>query len=142
MKFEKVVVTGGTDFLGSRLVERLKQKGKQVVVFDNFSCGFKSAWNLAEIKGRCKVVVDDILNFELVKKIINENVTTVYHFAAFSSHRLILKSSHDYAMINLVETAKILKAIRLCRQKPLLVLVSSNEVYGKQRCPWCKDKLP
>jgi len=41
----KILVTGGAGFIGSHLVDRLIEKGHQVVVVDNLSTGKKENLN-------------------------------------------------------------------------------------------------
>jgi len=64
----RVVVTGGAGLIGSHLVRRLLDRGRQVVVVDNFSRGTRR--NLADLR-----------NFSEAARAIR-GAATVYHLAA------------------------------------------------------------
>ena len=37
----KYLITGGAGFIGSNIAEVLQEKGEEVVIYDNFSTGFR-----------------------------------------------------------------------------------------------------
>lgn len=137
----KVVVTGGAGFIGSHLVEALRKRGDTVIFYDNLSRGKESLRNLKEI-GRRGFILGDILDLEKLKTVIKDGIDVVFHLAALPSHRLALLRPYDYLNIDLMGTANVLEAARLCKKPPLVVMASSNKVYGKQACPWRESKLP
>ena len=49
----KVLVTGGTGFIGSNIVEALVKESHEVIILDNFSLG--SMKNLENVKNKIKV---------------------------------------------------------------------------------------
>ena len=73
MKFEKILVTGSSGFLGSYVAETLSSKGYKVVLFDKYPSSYKTDDQ--------EEIVGDILNLEDVAKAI-KGCSAVYHFAA------------------------------------------------------------
>ena len=137
------VITGSAGFLGSRLTEVLTQAGEKVIGFDNLSRGLVSVKNTLDVKHpNFRFEAGDILDFHKLKTIIRSGVDRVYHYAALPSHRLALENPYIYAQVDLMGTANVLEAARLCNPKPLVIFASTNKVYGKQECPWREDKLP
>ena len=61
---EKVVVFGGSGFLGSQVCDILSKKGYRVIIFDNK----KSNW----LKAKQEVVVADILDHKKVDQVISK----------------------------------------------------------------------
>lgn len=73
MKFEKILVTGSSGFLGSYVAETLTSKGYKVVLFDRHPSPYKTDDQ--------EEIVGDILNLEDVAK-ATKGCSAVYHFAA------------------------------------------------------------
>jgi len=57
---DKILITDGTGFIGSHLIEELVKKAYNVVMIDDLSNG--RIENLAEVKGKVKVIKSDIFN--------------------------------------------------------------------------------
>jgi dTDP-glucose 4,6-dehydratase len=120
----RVVVTGGTGFLGSHLCERLLDDGCEVLALDNFITG--AAGNVEHLLGR--------QGFHLHKADVTEfvhvpgPVDQVLHFASPAS-------PIDYLMLP-IETLKVgsigtLHALGLAKEKGArFLLASTSEAYG------------
>src|SRR5215211_7655727 len=120
----RVVVTGGTGFLGSHLCERLLDDGCEVLALDNFITG--AAGNVEHLLGR--------QGFHLHKADVTEfvhvpgPVDQVLHFASPAS-------PIDYLMLP-IETLKVgsigtLHALGLAKEKGAhFLLASTSETYG------------
>ena len=61
----KILVTGGAGFIGSHIVDFYLNKGFEVIVYDNFTSGFKE--NLDLENESLTIVKGDILDFEVGK---------------------------------------------------------------------------
>ena len=77
MSNKSVLVTGGAGYIGSHVVRQLREQGRNVVILDNLSTGFKQAALGTEL------IVGDTGNTELVCKLLKDyDVNSVLHFAA------------------------------------------------------------
>ncbi len=127
-----VLVTGGSGFIGSHLVERLLTDGKRVVVLDDLSTGHRDNLkavatnpNLCVIAGKVSTCVELL---ELVR-----NAESIFHLAAAVGVDLVVKSPIHVLETNLHETEVLLKAAATHRV-PILI-ASTSEVYGKSEKP-------
>ena len=77
---KKYVVTGGTGFIGSHIVEYLVESGCQVTVIDSLRTGFEK--NMKDLNAL--FIKEDIRNKPLVNKIITDT-DCVFHLAALVS---------------------------------------------------------
>jgi UDP-glucose 4-epimerase len=75
------LVTGGSGFIGSHLVEALVDRGDHVRVLDDFSTG--SAANLFHVKEKIEVVDGDVTN-PIDVRLAMKNVELVFHHAALT----------------------------------------------------------
>lgn len=77
------IVTGGAGFIGSHLVDRLLEEGRDVRVIDNFSNG--NPRNLEHHKGhtRLEIVEADLADFKGVQGLF-DRAERVFHFAALA----------------------------------------------------------
>jgi UDP-glucose 4-epimerase len=75
----RILVTGGAGFIGSHITESLVKKGADVVVYDNFSSGFRK--NIEHIRNDIEIIEGDILNSKKLHKAC-EDVDAISHQAA------------------------------------------------------------
>ena len=62
-----ILVTGGAGYIGSFVSHRLIEQGHKVIVYDNFSTGFKEA-----LDPKCKFVLGDIRDKELPSRVMKD----------------------------------------------------------------------
>ena len=80
------LVTGGTGFIGSHLVEALVEKGYKVKVLDSLIKGKLSSIQYLIDKGKVEFIEGDIRNRDIVDKAIN-GVDYVFHTAGIHIQR-------------------------------------------------------
>lgn len=129
----RILVTGGSGFIGSHLTERLLQMGNEVIVLDDFSTGNKR--NLAGVLGhpRLQLREADLGNPELVADVCS-GIDAIYHLAAAVGVALIAKQPIQTIHRNIYPTQLILEEVRrqqLTGKKISLFIASTSEVYGK-----------
>jgi len=122
----KVLVTGGSGFIGSYLVSALVRNGDAVTVLDNFSTGIRPILGNQSPLFEC--IEGSILDEELVMELISR-VDQVIHLAAAVGVANIMNSPLLGLQTNVLGSEIV---IRNCSKysKPLL-LTSSSEIYGK-----------
>ena len=120
----RVLITGGTGFIGSHVVEAVLEAGLEPVVFD-----------LREPRVDVEHIVGDVRDVDLVERAVAD-VELVCHQAAMVGLGVDLDDMPAYVAHNDLGTAELLRA--LARSRPRrLVLASSMVVYGegRYRCP-------
>jgi len=127
----RFLITGGSGFIGSHLVETLVARGDEVVIIDNQSTG--SLNNLYNIESKVKFIAGDILDTALLEKNISE-VDYVVHLAAALGVLNIVNKPLQSLKTNIQGTENVLEWADKFR-KPALI-ASTSEVYGKN------DKVP
>lgn len=124
----RVLVTGGAGFIGSSLAEMLAQRGKLIVVLDDFSTGFRE--NLSDRDSAIKVVEGDIRDLALVKRVM-QGIDVVFHLAAMAA---VAPSIRDPLMCNEVNVGGTLNVLTAARDARVqrVVVASSAAVYGPE----------
>jgi UDP-glucose 4-epimerase len=125
----KVLVTGGAGFIGSHLVDELVRLGHEVVVYDNFSTGFRQHLDQALNTGRLKLIEGDILDSSKLKSAL-EDVSTVFHLAANADVRGGIVNTAIDVEQNILGTHRVLEAMR-AQSVGEIVFTSSATVYGE-----------
>lgn len=75
-----VLVTGGAGYVGSHVVRRLSEDGRQLVVVDSLEFGSRDAVIGAEL------IVGDVGDSPLMTEVIRDyHVDSVIHFAAYKA---------------------------------------------------------
>ena len=121
----RVLVTGGGGFIGSHLVERLRARGDDVVVIDDFSTGRRA--NLDAL--RDEIEIWDGTVGDCLPKLDPAGFDQVYHLAAAVGVRLVIEQPIQTIENNIYETSAILR-FAAAHTTPLL-LASTSEIYGK-----------
>jgi len=134
----RVLVTGGAGFIGSHLVDRLIEKGFDVVVLDNFFSGKCENLNQHFGKANFCFVEGDVRDRTRVKKAL-KNVDYVFHLAAIVSVNFSIKKPLLVNDVNVKGTLNVLEESLNARVKRF-VLASSCAVYGEPvRLPIAED---
>ena len=135
----KVLVTGGTGYIGSHTVVALQQKGFEVVIIDNLS---NSHAGVIERIGEITGHEPDFYEFDLVERNRTASffdktpgLAGIIHFAAFKAVGESMQDPLLYYRNNLVSLINILEGMKK-HAIPNLVFSSSCTVYGQP------DKLP
>lgn len=132
--FVKILVTGGTGYIGSHTVVELQQKGYEVVIVDNLSNSTKDViYSIEKISGILPEFHQfDLCDAELTAKFFteNKNIDGVIHFAAFKSVGESMDFPLKYYHNNLKSLINLLKCMGDAKIKNL-VFSSSCTVYGQ-----------
>jgi UDP-glucose 4-epimerase len=127
----RFLITGGSGFIGSHLVETLVARGDEVVIIDNQSTG--SIKNLQKIESKVKFISGDVLDKALLQKNVSEADYVVHLAAALGVFNIVRKPLQSLR-INIQGTENVLEWADKFK-KPVLI-ASTSEVYGKN------DKVP
>ena len=121
----KVLVTGGAGYIGSVAVERLLERGHDVVVLDNFWRGHRAA-----VQAGAAAVDCDIRDGAQTKRIVQDaRPDTVLHFAAATIVPESVEHPAEYFGVNVVGSHNLLEAARAA-EVATFVLSSTAAVYG------------
>lgn len=121
-----ILVTGGSGFIGSHLVEALMAAGEEVVVLDDFSSGSPS--NLGE---DVEVLEVDVADSDVVDAVAGLNVETVVHAAGqVSVAASMVDPARDLAA-NAVGTANVLAGAKAAGARRFVFLSTGAGIYGE-----------
>lgn len=113
----KVVVFGGSGFIGSHLADALTEKGYDVVVFDQASSPY--------INDKQKMVVGSILDREKIREVIKGS-DYVFHLAAIADIAEAREKPVETIETNVLATTYILDA---CREYNVKRFLFASTVY-------------
>ncbi|GBG72212.1 hypothetical protein CBR_g11144 [Chara braunii] len=119
---KRVLVTGGAGFVGSHLVDRLLERGDEVIVVDNFFTGRKE--NIAHNLQNPRF---ELIRHDVVEPILLE-VDQIYHLACPASPVFYKHNPIKTIKTNVVGTLNMLGLAK--RVKARFLLTSTSEVYG------------
>ena len=125
---KRILVTGGSGFIGSHIVDLLLKAGAQdIVVIDNMIRGRPENLATAFASGRVHLVEGDIRDKKLIKEHI-EGVDTVFHQAAL---RITHCAAEPRAALEVMVDATF-DLLEMCVQENVrkVVMASSASVYG------------
>jgi dTDP-alpha-D-glucuronic acid decarboxylase len=129
------LVTGGSGFIGSHLIERLLERGQDVISFDHLT-----GHNLDPVRShpRLRIVEGDIRDEDALAPLISPDVDVVYHLAAVVGVRNYIQDPVGVLDINVLGTRNVLRLA--ARDGVRVVLTSTSEVFGKNpKVPWDED---
>ena len=128
----KILVTGGSGYIGSHTVLELLNKNYEVVVVDNFSnSSFESLRRVQKITGKSVVFYEaDIRDEEKMDEILSAHkIDAVIHFAAFKAVGESCRMPLKYYENNISGTVSLLKVLDKHNVKKI-IFSSSATVYG------------
>jgi UDP-glucose 4-epimerase len=122
---QKVLVTGGTGFIGRNVVIGLIRQGYKVRVFDNNSRG--SIESLGEYLDELEFVEGDIRNERAVEKVC-QNMDVVVHLAYINGTEYFYKKPYQILDVGIRGMLNVLEAHKK-HQFSKILLASTSEVY-------------
>ncbi len=135
----KILVTGGTGYIGSHTAVELTSLGYEVIIIDNlYNSEAVVADRIGKITGKKPLLeVFDLCDYERVERFFgnHNNIEAVIHFAAYKAVGESVKKPVEYYRNNLLSLINLLEAMKKYRVSNL-VFSSSCTVYGQP------DKLP
>lgn len=128
----KILVTGGTGYIGSHTVVELQNSGYEVVIVDNLSNSSpKVIERVEKITNKpVKFIEADILDREALTKIFaEEKIDAVIHFAGLKAVGESVAKPLEYYWNNITGTLTLLDVMRSAGCKNI-IFSSSATVYG------------
>ncbi|MDY6999426.1 MAG: NAD-dependent epimerase/dehydratase family protein [Actinomycetota bacterium] len=134
----RVLVTGGSGFVGANLVRELLDRGAEVRSFDRVACPLPD-------HPRLDVVVGDITDIDDVARAV-EGVDTVFHTAAIIDLMGGASASEEYRRrsfaVNVTGTENLLRAAQQAGANRFVYTASNSVVMGGQRISGGDETLP
>jgi UDP-glucose 4-epimerase len=143
MMKKKIIVTGGTGYIGSHTTVELIEDGFDVVIIDNlYNSEAEVADRIFQITGIKPVLsVFDICDREKLNAFLQkqENIEGIIHFAAYKAVGESVNKPLEYYKNNLLSLINLLEAMKI-HGIPNLVFSSSCTVYGQpEKLPVAED---
>jgi len=136
---KKIIVTGGTGYIGSHTAVELIEEGYDVILIDNlYNSEAEVAGRIGKITGsKPPLEVFDICDKQLVNNFFRQNkdIAAIIHFAAYKAVGESVFKPLEYYRNNLVSLMNLLEAMNQY-DIPSIVFSSSCTVYGQP------EKLP
>jgi CDP-paratose 2-epimerase len=128
----RVLITGGSGFIGTNLAHRLLTAGHPVLLFDSLARpGVEQNFRwLRDTHGRqVDIAISDVRDVGALRRAV-EGATQVFHFAAQVAVTTSLSDPVEDFEVNTRGTLNLLEALRDQPAPPSLVFTSTNKVYG------------
>ena len=122
------LITGGSGFIGSHLVEALLARGETVVAFDNLSTGRLRNLDHLGTHPNLRFVHGSVLD-ELAVDEVMHRCDVVVHLAAAVGVKLIVEEPLRSFTTNIRGTEIVIEAA--FRHRRPILLASTSEIYGK-----------
>jgi len=130
---KSILVTGGAGAIGSNLIIALSTlvgpTGK-VIVLDNLSSiKEKNPWNVAPLPN-IMFVKGDVRSDIYLKRVFKENISIVYHLAAFFANQNSVDYPEISAEVDVIGQIKLLEYSRLAKVERFIYASSGCAIYG------------
>ena len=140
---KKILVTGGTGYIGSHTVVELVAAGHEVEILDNLFNSKESVLDRIEQISGVRPVFHkvDLLNYEATHEVLKRGFDTVIHFAGLKAVGESVEKPLWYYENNIGGTVNLLKAMAEagCHE---IIFSSSATVYGDPGTPEYVETMP
>jgi UDP-glucose 4-epimerase len=127
----KVLVSGGSGFIGSHLVDALVERGDDVVAVDNLSTGRRVNLESALERG-ARLLEEDIRDGDAMHRVFGEErPELVFHLAAQMDVRVSTARPQYDGEINVLGTINLLEAARSNDVKRFVFTSTGGAIYGE-----------
>ena len=131
---KKIIITGGSGFIGSNLVDFLIKKKFFIINLDKLTYSSNKYKNKLRNIKNYKFIKIDIINQNTITKIIKTyKPEVIFNLAAETHVDRSIDSPKNFIKTNINGTFSLLESLRFLKKKkisPRLIHVSTDEVYG------------
>jgi len=128
---KNVLVTGGTGFVGSHLVEELISQGANVITTFEYNDPF-SYFMVRKMNKKVVMADIDVGQFDRVFDLITKfEIDYIFHLAAQAIVTTAYNNPRRTLESNIMGTTNILESVRLFPKVKAVVVASSDKAYGK-----------
>ena len=125
----KIIITGGTGFIGSHLAELCVRKGYDVIAYDRYNPNNHWGWlEESEYKEEMQVILGDIRDYDSVSKAMR-GCDAVFHLSALIGIPYSYVSPLAYIRTNIEGTYNVLEATKNLNLSQAII-TSTSETYG------------
>lgn len=139
---KRILVTGGTGFVGSHVAEALLMRGAAVVV-PYRSVDPHSYFSTSKLAQRVILSVCDVTDARRMFDVVTKyEIEYIFHLAALATVTAAYHNPLESVVTNVVGTANVLDAARRFPGVKGVIVASSDKAYGKSRKPYVEtDRL-
>ena len=125
----KILVTGGSGFIGSHMVRELIKRNYEVAITTKYDSVYENI-RLYNLWKKIKVIECDLRHSNSINKIKDFNPKIIIHFAAYNDVKGSFYNYNEALESNTIGTANLLENLKSYEQ---FVYISTSEVYGYQK---------
>ena len=138
---KNILITGGAGFIGSRLCEKLFEKGYNITILDNLSNQIHNMGNsilFNRIKDKCNFIKGDVRNKEdWISALKNQDI--IVHMASETGTGQSMYELEKYNDVNIMGTSHMLDLLgNVDNNVKKIIIASSRAVYGEGKY-FCKS---
>ena len=128
----KLLITGGSGFLGSNLAADALTRGDEIVIFDNLSrSGSRENLDWLQKIGKLSFEYGDIRNQNDIMRVIQSfKPEVIFHLSGQVAMTTSIANPRMDFEVNVMGTHNLLEAVRLYTPDATVIYSSTNKVYG------------
>lgn len=131
LKDKNILVTGGTGFVGSHLIEELVKRSANVVT-TYLTVNPHSYFFTQKLQHKVTMAYVDVCDFDAVFDLITKcRIDYIFHFAAQPLVETAYFNPKQTLYTNIMGTVNILESSRLYQKVLGIIVASSDKAYGK-----------
>lgn len=136
---KKILITGGSGFIGSHLTRRCFKEGYKVAITTKYNSLFENI-RLADIWKKIYVIESDLRNADTIDKINKFKPDIIFHLAAYNDVGGSFTNVQESLTSGLIATSNLLEGVKSFQQ---FIYISTSEVYGFQKkVPFIESMFP
>ena len=138
---QKVLITGGTGFLGSHITKRLIEDVESITIVTTDIRQQTTLKALGVDIDKINLVKGDVRDFDFLRLLFNEyEFDTVFHLGALSEVKKCQPDPKLAFDVNVGGTVNILEACRMYGKVKAVVVSSSDKAYGSGEVPYVEGQ--